>query len=346
MLQFSSSLVDLPPTINFDFVLYNGDWPFMIDTAFDRAVQERARGALVGLAIGDALGAPVEFKDRDSFPEVREMLAGGYFKLPAGAWTDDTAMALCLADSLIHDGGLDTRDLLNRFLGWIYANENTSTGQCIGVGQNTFAVLGNYRRTGALTAPHVKGRSDGNGALMRLAPVACRHSSDPTKARLIARSQSYTTHASELSAAACDAVAAILCDLIAGQPWQGALAKLSNDAWPEEIKAILAGSWNKPRNEIRSSGYVIHTLEAALWALGTTSSFEEALIASVNLGNDADTVGAVTGQLAGARYGIRAVPARWSNMLIDYDIIDNKARNLVIASGGPLTRLALNTKME
>lgn len=100
------------------------------------------------------------------------MLAGGYFKLPAGAWTDDTAMALCLADSLLHDGNLDAKDLLDRFLGWIYENENTSTGQCVGVGQNTFAVLGNYRRTGTLTAPPVKGRSDGNGALMRLPLLA------------------------------------------------------------------------------------------------------------------------------------------------------------------------------
>ena len=302
----------------------------MVETGLDRSAQDRARGALVGLAIGDALGAPVEFKERDTFPEVREMLAGGYFKLPAGAWTDDTAMALCLADSLLHDGELDATDLLNRFLGWIYANENTSTGQCIGVGQNTFAVLGNYRRTGALVAPPVKGRSDGNGALMRLAPVACRHWSNPLKARAIARFQSRTTHASELSAAACDAMVSMLCDLIAGQSWQEALANISTDPWPEEIGAVLSGSWqDKSREEISSSGYVVHTFEAALWAVGTTLSFEDALVAAVNLGHDADTVGAVAGQLAGARYGIRAIPARWSELLIQRDVIDQKARDLI-----------------
>lgn len=286
----------------------------------------------MGLAIGDALGAPVEFKERGAFPEVREMLAGGYFKLPAGAWTDDTAMALCLADSLLHDSELDARDLLDRFLGWIYANENTSTGRCIGVGQNTFVVLGNYRRTGSLTAPHVKGRSDGNGALMRLAPVACRHWYNPLKARAIARFQSSTTHASELSAAACDAMAAILCDLIVGRTWQEALANIATDPWPEEIGAILAGSWqDKAREEISSSGYVVHTFEAAMWAVGTTFSFEDALVAAVNLGHDADTVGAVTGQLAGARYGIRAIPARWSERLIQHDEIDQRARSLASA---------------
>ena len=305
----------------------------MVETGLDRSAQDRARGALVGLAIGDALGAPVEFKDRGTFPEVREMLAGGYFKLPAGAWTDDTAMALCLADSLLHDGELDATDLLNRFLGWIYANENTSTGQCIGVGQNTFAVLGNYRRTGALVAPPVKGRSDGNGALMRLAPVACRHWSNPLKARAIARFQSRTTHASELSAAACDAMASMLCDLIAGRSWQEALANISTDPWPEEIGVVLSGSWqDKSRDEINSSGYVVHTFEAALWAVGTTFSFEDALVAAVNLGHDADTVGAVAGQLAGARYGIRAIPARWSELLIQHDVIDQKARDLISAA--------------
>ena len=305
----------------------------MVETGLDRSAQDRARGALVGLAIGDALGAPVEFKDRGTFPEVREMLAGGYFKLPAGAWTDDTAMALCLADSLLHDGELDATDLLNRFLGWIYANENTSTGQCIGVGQNTFAVLGNYRRTGALVAPPVKGRSDGNGALMRLAPVACRHWSNPLKARAIARFQSRTTHASELSAAACDAMASMLCDLIAGRSWQEALANISTDPWPEEIGVVLSGSWqDKSREEINSSGYVVHTFEAALWAVGTTFSFEDALVAAVNLGHDADTVGAVAGQLAGARYGIRAIPARWSELLIQHDVIDQKARDLISAA--------------
>lgn len=261
------------------------------------------------------------------------MLAGGYFKLPAGAWTDDTAMALCLADSLLHDGELDAADLLNRFLGWIYANENTSTGQCIGVGQNTFAVLGNYRRTGALVAPPVKGRSDGNGALMRLAPVACRHWSNPLKARAIARFQSRTTHASELSAAACDAMASMLCDLIAGRSWQEALANISTDPWPEEIGAVLSGSWqDKSREEISSSGYVVHTFEAALWAVGTTFSFEDALVAAVNLGHDADTVGAVAGQLAGARYGVRAIPIRWSELLIQHDVIDQKARDLISAA--------------
>ena len=135
----------------------------------------RATGALVGLAIGDALGAPVEFQRRGSFQLVTDMMSGGYFRLPAGAWTDDTAQALCLANSLLEHPDFSAGDFLDRLWGWMERGENTSTGIAIGVGQNTLRVMGNYRRTGALLAPRMPGKADGNGALMRLAPVACLH---------------------------------------------------------------------------------------------------------------------------------------------------------------------------
>lgn len=294
---------------------------------------DRVRGALVGLAVGDALGAPVEFKDRETFPAVRDMQAGGYFRLPAGAWTDDTAMALCLADSLLHDGDLDRPDLLDRFLRWMDEHENTSTGKCIGVGQNTLVVMGNYRRTGALVAPPVRGRSDGNGALMRVAPIACLHWQDIPKARMVARLQSFATHASELSAAACEALAWLLCELIAGRSWDDAFGRIASGNWPNEIQAIISGTWaGKPRDEILSTGYVVHTLEAAIWAVGSTASFEDALILAVNLGHDADTVGAVTGQIAGARYGNCSIPSRWNDALaMQYDI-DRRAQELFAVS--------------
>ena len=284
------------------------------------------KGALIGLAVGDALGAPVEFKDRGSFPLVTEMQSGGYFHLPAGAWTDDTAMALCLADSLIAHPEFDPADLLNRFLRWMNDHENTSTGRCIGVGQNTLAVLGNYHRTGALTAPPVKGRSDGNGAIMRLAPVACMHWQDIGTVRRISVRQSQATHCSELSAAASEMLGWLLSLLIAGQSWPDALAAVRGDDWPEDIQAIAAGAWaSKTADEISSTGYVVHTLEAAMWAVGTTESFEDALIKAVNLGHDADTVGAVAGQIAGARYGFDAIPERWLDVLAHRDALEARA---------------------
>jgi ADP-ribosyl-[dinitrogen reductase] hydrolase len=278
---------------------------------------ERAVAALLGLAIGDALGAPVEFRRRDTFEPVTGMRSGGYFKLPAGAWTDDSAMALCLAESLIAYPHLNQKDLLDRFCLWASNGENTSTGVCVGIGQNTLRVLGNFHRTGALSAPETRQKSDGNGAAMRLAPVSIRHWHDPVEARRIADLQSRTTHYSELSAAACEYLADTLCALISGREWTQAIRPTTNASWPDEIKAIAGEDWQqRDRETIYSTGFVVHTLEAALWAVDTTDSFPAAVLKAVNLGDDADSVGAVAGQLAGARYGLSAIPVNWRDTLI------------------------------
>jgi ADP-ribosyl-[dinitrogen reductase] hydrolase len=278
--------------------------------------QDRATGAFVGLAVGDALGAPVEFKRRGSFPIVTDMLGGGYFGLPKGSWTDDTAQALCLAHSLQHAPEFEPGDFLDRIWRWMERGENSATGTPVGIGQNTLRVMGHYRRTGVLVAPPIAGKSDGNGALMRLAPVACVHWRHPAEARRIAVSQSRATHRSDLSAGGCEALAALLSALIAGDPWEDAIKLQTDDAWPEPIRAISGGEWRgKVIDEIHSTGFVVHTLEAAIWCADTTNSFETALIQAVNLGDDADTVGAVAGQIAGARYGLSAIPDRWLQSL-------------------------------
>ncbi len=291
--------------------------------------EDRAIGALVGLAVGDALGAPVEFCRRDTFEPVSEMRAGGNFRLPAGAWTDDTAMALCLAESLIEHPEIDTKDLLDRFCRWAGQGENTSTGVCVGIGQNTLRVLGNFHRTGTLLAPETRQKSDGNGAAMRLAPVAIRHWNNSIVVRRTAVLQSRTTHYSEISAGACECLASILAALIEGVTWSDAIFAAKNSSWPEEVQSIVNEDWSaRNRDSISSSGFVVHTLEAALWAVETTSSFEDALIKAVNLGDDADSVGAVTGQLAGARYGRRAIPDRWTKHLHSLGEIEVLAKAL------------------
>lgn len=283
----------------------------------DSAAIDRAMGCLVGLAIGDALGAPVEFCRRDTFEPVTDMRAGGYFKLPAGAWTDDTAMALCLAESLIEHPGLDPKDLLDRFCLWAGKGANTSTGVCVGIGQNTLRVLGNYHRKGELFAPETRQKSDGNGAAMRLAPVAVRHWRNPSEAQRIAELQSRTTHYSDLSAAACEALAMIMTAQINGVDWETASKPTPAAHWPDAIKAISVEDWSgRDRESISSTGFVVHTLEAALWAVDTTNNFSAAVLMAVNLGDDADSVGAVAGQLAGARYGLGAIPQNWLDALI------------------------------
>lgn len=293
---------------------------------------DRAVGSLVGLAVGDALGAPVEFCRRGTFEPVVGLRAGGYFKLPEGAWTDDTAMALCLAQSLLEHPELDAKDLLDRFCRWASTGENTSTGVCVGIGQNTLRVLGNFHRTGALFAPDTRQKSDGNGAAMRLAPVALRHWQNPVEARRIADLQSRTTHYSDLSASACAYLAAILCDLISGRDWTDALSAVLDPEWPESIQRIAKETWQlRTLDSINSTGFVVHTLEAALWAVGTTNGFEEALLKAVNLGDDADSVGAVAGQLAGARYGLSAIPTAWRLGIVQSERIGELAMSLFSA---------------
>ena len=309
----------------------------MQDLRNNLTIHDRAVGAFIGLAIGDALGAPVEFCRRDTFEPVTDMRAGGYFKLPVGAWTDDTAMALCLAESLIEHPPLDLKDLLNRFCLWASKGANTSTGVCVGIGQNTLRVLGNYHRKGELFAPETRQKSDGNGALMRLAPVALRHWPSPVEAKRIAELQSRATHYSDISAAACEALALILSFLIRGDAWEQAAKPDPADHWPDSIRAITHENWGeRDRDSIHSTGFVVNTLEAAMWAVDTTSSFPAALLRAVNLGDDADSVGAVAGQLAGARYGLSGIPRNWLNVLVQRERIETIGQQLFDASLGEI----------
>jgi ADP-ribosyl-[dinitrogen reductase] hydrolase len=291
---------------------------------------DRAKGAFWGLVVGDTLGAPIEFLPRGTFPEVTDMMSGGYFRLPLGAWTDDTAMALCLTESLLAAPELNSTDLMARFWGWVDRAENTSTGKCIGVGQNTMRVLFHYMRTKEVFAPQTQQKSDGNGALMRLSPVACLHWQNPQEARRIAALQSRVTHYSDISAAACELLVQILCRLIAGEPWKAASKVSPDPAWPEAIQSIANGVWrDKAASEISSSGYVVNTLEAALWAVEGSTSFSEAVLKAVNLGDDADSVGAVAGQLAGARYGMSSIPEKWLSCLARKEHLNSLCSSLI-----------------
>lgn len=298
-------------------------------------VLDRARGALLGLAVGDALGTTLEFTRRDTRPRHSEMLGDGPFGLRPGEWTDDTSMALALAESLATNAALDPRDLMDRFISWYRQGAYSCTGSCFDVGIATRAALARYERTGEPFAGSPASDTAGNGSLMRLAPVALVTLDDPGEAERIAGDQSRTTHGAPQAVEACAYFVQLLrgairgeADVLRSRAWIGAdtdglrprpfLSGMDDTLMPvardgeAAIDALARGSWRrKGRDEIRSSGYVVHTLEAALWAVGTTATFEDALVLAVNLGDDADTVGAVTGQLAGAVYGASAIPDRW-----------------------------------
>ena len=272
-------------------------------------VHDRVAGAFVGLAIGDALGAPVEFADRGTFEPVTSYRSGGRFNLPAGAWTDDTAMAVCLGQSLIEKRTLDNGDLLNRFCDWAENGTNTSTGIAVGIGQNTLRVLGDFRRNGYLEALPFGAKNDGNGSLMRLAPVSCFAKDNIEEAVVLAGLQSRATHASRHAEECCQILAELLCHLISGKPLMWAVEQAHNRPRNNEISMMMHRNIvEESADDIQSGGYVINTLHAALWSNLTADSFESAVLKACNLGDDADTTAAVAGQIAGAMYGYSNVP--------------------------------------
>lgn len=283
------------------------------------AREDRALGCFLGLAVGDAVGTTVEFLPRGSFPPLTDMMGGGPFRLNAGQWTDDTSMALCLAESLLADPCLDELDLMRRFRRWAEEGENSATGHCFDIGSTTRAAIGRFVRTGNPIAGDTSPDSAGNGSIMRLAPVALRHWPRPDHARELAERQSRTTHGAAEAVAACALLSDILCAAIthgpaAAFPEEGHAVRL----WPPRIQAIAQGSWRGLRmGQLRSSGYVVHTLTAALWCATRARNFEEAVLMAANLGDDADTVAAVTGQIAGAMHGESGIPPRWREALHD-----------------------------
>lgn len=305
--------------------------PALPSTTAD-SIRDRAVGAFLGLAVGDAVGTTLEFKSRDA-QRVEDMVGGGPFSLDAGEWTDDTTMALALAESLADCGALDCRDLMDRFVRWMRKGEYSCTGHCFDIGNTTRAALTRYELTGDPLAGSTDPHSAGNGSLMRLSPVALRYWDDRALLEATAAEQSRTTHGAETAVDACRGFAALLADAISGKAIADLLAPRPFDGSPE-ISRILAGSWRgKPREEISSSGYVASTMEAALWSVARTSDFRGAVLLAANLADDADTVAAVTGQLAGALYGLGGIPVDWLDRVAWKDRLLDVADRLTSRDG-------------
>ena len=299
------------------------------------AVRKRAIGALLGLAVGDALGTTLEFSARDSRPRMSDIEGGGPFRLEPGQWTDDTSMALALADSLLACDGLDEHDLMSRFVSWMDEGAYSSNGRCFDIGMTVRAALNRFKRTGDPISGSPDPMSAGNGSLMRLSPIAIRYWDDPVLRADAAARQSRTTHGAPEAVDACVAVADMLAGAIAGKPKGEVLRDPGGGTWSGSIEPIMRGSWRgKPRSALQSSGYVAHSLEAAIWCVARTGDFKEAVLLAANLGDDADTVAAITGQLAGALYGYVAIPSDWLGKLTNQGVIFGLARQLVDATSG------------
>jgi len=292
----------------------------MSDPMLDRSI-----GALLGLAVGDALGAPFEGLDRDSYPRALDFAAGGMHGIEPGAWTDDTAMAICLAESLLAERRIEERDLLERFLRWYRAGENSASGRAIGVSPKTRATLEAFERSRRIDAA-AEVDNAGNGAIMRLAPVAIYFREDPTEARRSAARQARVTHTSREALAAAELFADLLvAALRTGDP--EAVSRAAASAAHPDLAAVRDHR-GKTREQISSAPRAVDTLEAALWCLHRADSFEAVVVEAVNLGGDSDTLGAVAGQFAGAIFGASAIPQRWLTTLLSRERLAGLANRL------------------
>ena len=299
----------------------------------DSAMLDRFRGCLLGLACGDAVGTTLEFKPRGSFTPITDMVGGGPFRLEPGQWTDDTSMALCLAESLLHHDGFNAVDQMGRYVNWWRNGYLSSTGECFDIGVATREALERYCETNNPFAGSTRPDKAGNGSLMRLAPVAMFFHGDKDALIRHAAESSRTTHGALEAVESCVLFAQMLSAAFAGSSRDeilfGARAALN----APNVLAIARGDYaKKTQSGIVGSGYCIASLEAAAWCFLNTNSFSAAVLAAANLGDDADTTAAITGQLAGAFYGVDGIPAAWRSQLAMGEEIDGMAHDLFLRS--------------
>jgi ADP-ribosyl-[dinitrogen reductase] hydrolase len=307
------------------------------------ATVDRYRGALLGLAAGDALGTTLEFTTPGSFKPIKDMVGGGPFNLKPGQWTDDTSMALCLAESLIECQGFDPADQMRRYLLWYEQGHLSSNGRCFDIGNTTRTALMNFKKTGEPYAGSTSPHAAGNGSIMRLAPVPLFFAQEPEAAIEKSAASSRTTHGALTAVDACRYLGALLVGAVSGVSKEDLLSERYSpvagywEAQPltPEIDEIAAGSYkNRNPPEIRGRGYVVKSLEAALWAFYHSTSFEHGCLLAVNLGEDADTTGAIFGQLAGAFYGEQDIPERWRSKLALRELIEGFAEKILSIAAG------------
>ena len=293
-------------------------------------VQMRYQGCMIGLAAGDAVGTTVEFRMPGSFSPVTDMVGGGPFGLEPGEWTDDTSMALCLAESLAICRDFDAHDQMERYVRWWQEGYLSSNGKCFDIGNTISQALRRYLQAGDPFVGSTHLRSAGNGSLMRLAPVPLFFALDPDKAIRMSKESSRTTHGALTCLDACRYFGGLIVGAVQGASKEELLSQRYapiDCIWNRmplcaEIDSIACGSFKgKEPPEIVGSGYVVASLEAALWAFSSSSTFEEGCLLAVNPGNDADTTGAIYGQIAGAYYGVKGIPASWRERIAHVDRI-------------------------
>ena len=299
--------------------------------------QDAIIGGVMGVVIGDALGLPVQFMTKTEIRKnpITDMTGGGFFGLEPGAWSDDSSLTLCLAESL-SEVGYNPEDIARRFVKWYRDGYMTPLGESFDIGGTTAIAM---KRLIHGVAPFKAGPTDaesnGNGSLMRILPATLffSHESDYTMIQRICE-VSKITHGHPRSQLACSLYSLFVKELLKGSSPQEAYDTMRLKSQTvffvdrkvgkqlSHFERIISGKLpNLPESEIKSGGYVVESLEAALWSFLTTSSFKDAVLTAVNLGWDTDTVGAITGSMAGVYYGFSNIPDHWLRKLLDYEKI-------------------------
>jgi ADP-ribosyl-[dinitrogen reductase] hydrolase len=313
-------------------------------------LKDRFLGCLVGLAVGDAYGTTYEFKRRSNMPKELpdDIVGGGPFDMNPGEWTDDTSMALCLAESLV-EKGWDTDDQMRRYIKWWQDGYNSVKGECFDIGGATRQALSWYNMTNGEQFVQDT-QAAGNGVLMRLAPIPMWlfDKEDCVFTLSHCAFQSVMTHPSSQSIQCSMLLGAIINKILSGEKDKEKILKFdllddnSKQMYKEvfekyschtngRIEGIKNMEYiNYPLEQLSGDGYCVYTLEAALWAFATTDDFKDGLKKVVSLGDDTDTTGAVYGQIAGAYYGINNIP--WVDKITWIDKIKKLASDLYEAN--------------
>jgi ADP-ribosylglycohydrolase len=293
----------------------------------------RFKGSLIGLAVGDALGAPVEFEPRGGFLHITGFRGGGPFNLKAGDWTDDTSLALCLTEKR----DFDPRDQAERYVRWWKEGHLSCTGNCFDIGNTTKSSLQRFIDTGKPYSGPTSPETGSNGSLMRLAPVPLFYNNFPRQAIEYSGLSSKTTHGADEAIDSCRYLGALIVGAMKDECNETLISQRyepEKEIWNEKpladkVDAVAGGSFKHSEPPvIMAQGTAVKTLEAALWAFNKGSSFKEGTLLAVNLGDDSDTVGAVYGQLAGVYYGIEKIPPEWLLGLSRIELIESMAEKL------------------
>lgn len=310
----------------------------------DDNIREKVQSGLLGFAVGDALGVPVEFRNRSVLQnnKIKDMLGYGSHNVPEGTWSDDTSLTIATMDSISQKGIIDYDDIMSRFYEWFINAKYTATDELFDIGITTRNAIENYvKGVPAIGCGPSGFRENGNGSLMRMLPFAFYlHENKMTdyNEMVFINNASSLTHGHEISMLGCEIYVDYINNILNGMDKEKALQSLNKDKYLQfyssEVvdcyKRIFDNSFkNLKINDIKSSGYVVDSLEASLWCTINSDNFEDAVIKAVNLGEDTDTIGAITGSLNGIIYGLNSIPKRWLDKLKKKDYLEEIANNYV-----------------